>query len=177
MLCAVWYYLRNLKNVKNTHGGVLFLVKLQTSACNLTKSYTNRWVFFISLNYTNGTKSPKASHILTLINSAFSHFRIQHDKKYYEFNMAIYHRQTQHNSSCFPLTKIEEVFSLHQEFSLIKNIFKIWAHKMLESPIQVTTWAEAYSEPSQTSKMQDFVKIVNGCQPLTIVTKSFILYV
>ena len=28
-LCAIWYHLCNLKNVKNTHGGVLLLVKLQ----------------------------------------------------------------------------------------------------------------------------------------------------
>ena len=27
--CAIWYHLYNLKNVKNTHGGVLILVKLQ----------------------------------------------------------------------------------------------------------------------------------------------------
>ena len=36
--CVIWYHLRNLKNVKNTHGGVLLLVKLQVSACNITKS-------------------------------------------------------------------------------------------------------------------------------------------
>ena len=29
MRCAIWYHLHNLKNVKNTHGGVLPLVKLQ----------------------------------------------------------------------------------------------------------------------------------------------------
>ena len=29
MRCAIWYHLYNLKNVKNTHGGVLILVKLQ----------------------------------------------------------------------------------------------------------------------------------------------------
>ena len=29
MLCTIWYHLYNLKNVKNTHGGVLLLVKLQ----------------------------------------------------------------------------------------------------------------------------------------------------
>ena len=28
MFCAIWYHLYNLKNVKNTHGGVLLLVKL-----------------------------------------------------------------------------------------------------------------------------------------------------
>ena len=28
MRCAIWYYLYNLKNVKNTHGEVLILVKL-----------------------------------------------------------------------------------------------------------------------------------------------------
>ena len=29
MRCAIWCHLHNLKNVKNTHGGVLILVKLQ----------------------------------------------------------------------------------------------------------------------------------------------------
>ena len=36
MRCAIWYHLYNLKNVKNTHGGVLTLVKLQAKT----------WVFF-----------------------------------------------------------------------------------------------------------------------------------
>ena len=44
--CATWYYLYNLKNVKNTHEGVLILVKLQASACNFTKINTPPWVFF-----------------------------------------------------------------------------------------------------------------------------------
>ena len=35
--CAIWYYLHNLENVKNTHGGVLISVKLQALACNFTK--------------------------------------------------------------------------------------------------------------------------------------------
>ena len=29
MRCSIWYHLYNLKNVKNTHVGVLLLVKLQ----------------------------------------------------------------------------------------------------------------------------------------------------
>ena len=29
MVCAIYYHLYNLKNVKNTHGGALLLVKLQ----------------------------------------------------------------------------------------------------------------------------------------------------
>ena len=37
MLCAIWYYLSNFKNVKNTHGSVLILV---------TKSKTPPSVFF-----------------------------------------------------------------------------------------------------------------------------------
>ena len=32
MIYAIWYHLHNLKNVKNSHGGVLLLVKLQASA-------------------------------------------------------------------------------------------------------------------------------------------------
>ena len=41
VLCAIWYYSYNLKNVKNTHGGVLLIVKLQALACNFTKSKTS----------------------------------------------------------------------------------------------------------------------------------------
>ena len=47
--CAIWYHLYNLKNVKNTHGGVLILVKLQAVACNFTKINTPPWVFFTFL--------------------------------------------------------------------------------------------------------------------------------
>ena len=32
MCCAIWHHLYNLKNVKNTHGGVLLLVKLQAKS-------------------------------------------------------------------------------------------------------------------------------------------------
>ena len=46
MVCAIWYHLYNLKNVKNTHEEVLLLVKLQALACNFTKSNTSPWVFF-----------------------------------------------------------------------------------------------------------------------------------
>ena len=46
VICAIWYHLFNLKNVKNTHGGMLLLVKLQAEACNYTKSNTPPWKFF-----------------------------------------------------------------------------------------------------------------------------------
>ena len=36
-------------------------------------------------------------------------------------------------------------------------------------------FSDVYSEPSQRSKMEPFVKINNGFQPLTILTKSSIL--
>ena len=44
MLCAIWYYLYNLKDVKV--GEVLPFVKLQASASNFTKSNIFPWVFF-----------------------------------------------------------------------------------------------------------------------------------
>ena len=47
MFCAIWYYLCNLKNVKNTHGGVLLLVTLFHEC------------FLRFLNCTIGTKSRK----------------------------------------------------------------------------------------------------------------------
>ena len=37
MRCAIRRHLNNLKNVKNTHGGVLHLLNLQAKACNLLK--------------------------------------------------------------------------------------------------------------------------------------------
>ena len=46
MLCAVWYHLYNLKNMKITHGRVLLLVKLQALACSFAKGNTPVWVFF-----------------------------------------------------------------------------------------------------------------------------------
>ena len=57
MRCAILYYLYNLKNVKNIHGEVLLLVKLQASTCNLTKSN----IFSCFFNCTNGTISSNAS--------------------------------------------------------------------------------------------------------------------
>ena len=38
-----------IKNVKNTYGGVLLLVNLLALACNFTKSNTPPWVFFMFL--------------------------------------------------------------------------------------------------------------------------------
>ena len=63
MRCAICYHLYNLKNVKNTHGGVLILLKLQAAACNFTKINTPHGCFSRFLNCTNGTKSHNAQHI------------------------------------------------------------------------------------------------------------------
>ena len=49
------------KNVKNTHGELLLLVKLKASTCNFTRSNTPPWAFFTFLNCTNSTKSCDAS--------------------------------------------------------------------------------------------------------------------
>ena len=60
MRCVIWYHLHNLKNVKNTHGEVLFLVKLQASTLLKVKLLHGRFLRF--LKCTNGTKSRNASH-------------------------------------------------------------------------------------------------------------------
>ena len=52
MLCTIWYRLYNLKIVKNTHGGVLLLVKLQASL----KVTLLHGCFSRFLNCANGTK-------------------------------------------------------------------------------------------------------------------------
>ena len=46
MWCFARFGIICLKNVKNTHGGVLLLVKLQASACSFTKTNTPSWVIF-----------------------------------------------------------------------------------------------------------------------------------
>ena len=63
MFCAIWYHFCNLKTVKNTHGGVTLLIKLQAIACTLKVSLLH-WCFSHFLYCTDGTKSRKASPIL-----------------------------------------------------------------------------------------------------------------
>ena len=60
------HHLYNLKNVKNTYGVVLILVKLQAEAlaCNFTKIDAPPWVFFLRfLNCANCTKLRNAPHL------------------------------------------------------------------------------------------------------------------
>ena len=45
LLCAVWYCLYNFKNVKNTHGGVPLLAKLQPAT--LLKQHSSMGVFHV----------------------------------------------------------------------------------------------------------------------------------
>ena len=61
ILYAIWYDLRSVKNAQNTVGGVLHLVKLQSSA--LVKVTLSHGCFLRFLNCINVTKSSKASHI------------------------------------------------------------------------------------------------------------------
>ena len=50
MRCAIWYHLYYLKNVKNTHGGVLlYYESCRFLASNFTKNNTPPWVFFTFL--------------------------------------------------------------------------------------------------------------------------------
>ena len=41
MLCAIWYHVYNLKDVKNTHGQMFLLAKLQALSYNFMKSNTS----------------------------------------------------------------------------------------------------------------------------------------
>ena len=52
MRCTIWYNLHNLKNVKNTQGGVSLLVILQAEAWSINY-FSNPWIkmsFTIHLN-------------------------------------------------------------------------------------------------------------------------------
>ena len=69
IFCAIWYHLYNFKNMKNTHGGVLLLVKLHTQT--LLKVTLHHECFSHFLNCTNGTKSCKTSHMWLLFIKKF----------------------------------------------------------------------------------------------------------
>ena len=68
MFCAIWYHLYSLKNVKNTHGGVLLLVKLQGFSCRI-KVTLFHGCFPRFLNCTNNIKSCNASHMYSCKNT------------------------------------------------------------------------------------------------------------
>ena len=55
IFCSILYHLYNLKNMKNTHGGVLLLVKLRATILH--------GCFSCFLNCTSSTKSRKASQL------------------------------------------------------------------------------------------------------------------
>ena len=55
ILFTIWCHLYYLKNLKNTHGRVVFLVKLRALASNFTNSNTPPWVFSRFFNCTKGT--------------------------------------------------------------------------------------------------------------------------
>ena len=66
MLCAIWYRLYNLKNVKNTHEGVMLLVKLQPSAYNIQRKLQSTY----NTRNTNDMSFFKVKH--TFLENSFS---------------------------------------------------------------------------------------------------------
>ena len=59
MLCAIWYHLYDLKNVKNTHGGVLLSVKLPATLLKVTRVHD---CFSSFLSCTDDTKSQSITY-------------------------------------------------------------------------------------------------------------------
>ena len=101
MLCAIWYHLCNLKYLKNTHGGVFLLVKLQTLACNFTKSNTPSWVFFTFFKL-NGWYQI-AQCIIYRKQSIYFHCKPL-DWFPYEWNVEIKYAKSVHSNCWYPDT-------------------------------------------------------------------------
>ena len=70
-LCAIYYH---LENVKNIHGGVIVLVKLQAKPATLPKVSFLYGCFSRFLNCTNGTKSRKTLHTRLHLFQIGTHF-------------------------------------------------------------------------------------------------------
>ena len=91
--------LYNLKNVQNTHWGVL-LTHWQPEACSINKSYTSPSAFLMFFKLcTHGTKSHKASHIFELLEFLrqtlmhWSNIQQKHSCIYL-FYLSIYYKNT-----------------------------------------------------------------------------------
>ena len=70
MLSAIWNHLNRSKNVKNAHGRLLLLFKLQASVCIFTQSNTLLHECFSRFfNCANGTKLCKTSRIIITNNN------------------------------------------------------------------------------------------------------------
>ena len=67
MRCAIWYHLYSLKNMKNIHGGVFLLAKLQAEPATLLKVTLIQGCFSCFSNCANGTKSRNAPKFLGTI--------------------------------------------------------------------------------------------------------------
>ena len=116
---AIFGIIRTIcKNVKNTYGGVLLLVKLQASACNFTKVTLLHGFFSRFLNCAHGTKSRKAPHLemkslrITLLAYFFKLFNVIFFKK----NLTVWLLNVNHRQHIcklflvfaqFPFTKSE----------------------------------------------------------------------
>ena len=95
---AILYHLHNLKNVKNTHGGVLLLLKLQLykvwyqiAQCITTVSIKNTSPFQFSSNHLKITK--KLFNILKLIITRTSGIKISFLRKYFLANVYVWNSQ------------------------------------------------------------------------------------
>ena len=67
MRCAIWYHFYNLKNMKNTHGGVLILVKLQAEAWSLSSPSDEAYSTSIRINF-NCYKCKKFDGLFSCVN-------------------------------------------------------------------------------------------------------------
>ena len=70
MHCAIWHHLYNLKNLKNTHGEALLLVKFPAT---LLKISLLHGCFSCFLNCNKGIKSGKMSHMMIKLRVSYFH--------------------------------------------------------------------------------------------------------
>ena len=105
--------LHNFKNVKDTHGRVLLLVKLQASKCNFTKSNNPPWVF------TNGTISRKSSHMF-----APKYLKMS----FMGTNIYMSVKKTKSESSTFPSRL--SFYKRKNQYFIYQNVFRAHSYVM-----------------------------------------------
>ena len=69
MFCAIWYHLYNFKNVKNIHGRVLLLVKLQAFSLKLYEKLHSAMGVFHVFKILQMVPNPVTHHIVLKVKS------------------------------------------------------------------------------------------------------------
>ena len=85
MLCAIWYHRYNFKKVKNTHGGVIFLVKVAGLTLQLYQKYHSSMGVFQVFKIVQIVPNRAKHHIQLTFRKKSNLFVLRYKIKYIQY--------------------------------------------------------------------------------------------